>query len=97
VALHRYLVCYDVGDPRRLERTFKKMNGFGQAVQYSVFVCDLSPTGRVLLEQALRAILNLSEDRVLILDAGPTEGRGQECFTLLGKALPLPTRGPTVV
>lgn len=95
--LHRYLVCYDVSDPKRLERTYKKMNGFGVPVQYSVFVCDLSPTGRVLLEQALVGILNLKEDRALILDAGPTEGRGQQCFTTLGRQAALPTRGAIVV
>lgn len=95
--LHRYLVCYDVADARRLERTHAKLTGFGQRVQYSVFVCDLSPTARVLLEQALTGILNLHEDRVLILDAGPTEGRGQQCFTLLGKSTPLPRRDVTIV
>src|SRR5207248_5573696 len=60
---HRYLVCYDVADPRRLQRTHKRLIGFGQPVQYSVFVCDLSPTDRVRLEEALTAIVNLKEDR----------------------------------
>jgi len=94
---NRYLVCYDVSDEKRLQRTYKKMQGFGQPVQYSVFVCDLSPTGRVRLEEALTKILNMKEDRVLIVDTGPTEGRGQECFTVLGKPTPLPSRGPVVV
>lgn len=95
--LHRYVVCYDVADPKRLERTYRKLCGFGQWVQYSVFVCDLSPSGRVLLEQALTEILNLKEDRVLIVDAGPTEGRGRECFTTLGRQTALPSRGAVVV
>ena len=94
---HRYLVCYDVADDRRLNRTHKKLTGFGLAVQYSVFVCDLSPTERVRLEEALTAILNLNEDRVLIVDAGPTEGRGSECFSVLGRATALPSRGATVI
>jgi CRISPR-associated protein Cas2 len=93
----RYLVCYDIADPRRLDRTHKKLTGFGQAVQYSVFVCDLSPTERVLLEAALTALLNLGEDRVLIVDLGPTEGRGSDCVTVLGRQAPLPQRGPTIV
>ena len=94
---NRYLVCYDVSHPRRLSQTFKKMNGFGQPLQYSVFICDLSPTERVLLEQALTAILNLKEDRVLIVDVGPTDGRGQGCITTLGTSRPLPSRGAVVV
>lgn len=94
---NRYLVCYDVCDPKRLERTFKKMNGFGDPVQYSVFICDLSPKERVFLEQALTEILNLKEDRALIVDMGPVEGRGQERFTMMGKPRQLPSRGPVIV
>ena len=94
---NRYLVCYDVADEKRLQRMHKKMQGFGQPVQYSVFVCDLSPSARVRLQESLTKILNMKEDRVLIVDTGPTEGRGQECFTTLGKAAALPSRGPVVV
>jgi len=94
---NRYLVCYDVADPRRLDRVYKKMNGFGTPVQYSVFICDLSPKGRVLLESELTAILNFREDRVLIVDLGPEEGRGRSCFVMLGKPRQFPSHGPVVV
>ena len=94
---HRYLVCYDVCDPGRLDRVYKKMNGFGTPVQYSVFMCDLSPKERVLLESELTALTNLREDRVLIVDLGPTEGRGEDCFVMMGKPRQFPTRGPVVV
>ena len=82
---HRFLVCYDVADPKRLARTYRKMNGFGEPAQYSVFICDLSPKERALLETALTEILNLKEDRVLIVDMGPSEGRGRERFHHLGQ------------
>ena len=94
---NRYLVCYDVSDPKRLERTYKRMNGFGEPVQYSVFICDLSDKERVLLEEALTEILNLKEDRVLIVDTGPTEGRGQECFKAMGKPRDFPSRSAVIV
>ena len=55
---NRFLVCYDVSDSNRLARTYRKMNGFGDPVQYSVFICDLSPKERVLLEEALTEVLN---------------------------------------
>ena len=74
---NRFLVCYDVSDSKRLARTYRKMNGFGDPAQYSVFICDLSPKERVLLEEALAEVLNLKEDRALIVDLGPSEGRGQ--------------------
>ena len=94
---HRYLVCYDVTDPKRLARIYKKLKGFGDSVQYSVFICDLSPKERALLAMALIEILNLKEDRALIVDIGPAEGRGQECFTMLGKPRAFPSRGPVIV
>ena len=94
---NRFIVCYDVADPKRLARTYKKMNGFGEPAQYSVFICDLSPKERALLEVALTEILNLKEDRALIVDTGPSEGRGNESFTTLGNALELPRRAAIIV
>ena len=94
---NRFLVCYDVSDPKRLAQTYKKMNGFGEPAQDSVFICDLSPKDRVWLEAALTDILNLKEDRVLIVDTGPSEGRGRDSFTTLGNARELPRRSVVVV
>ena len=83
--------------PGGLARTYRKMNGFGEPAQYSVFICDLSPKERALLEAALTEILNLKEDRVLIVDMGPSEGRGRESFTTLGNARELPRRSAVIV
>ena len=78
----RFLVCYDVSDSTRLARAYRKMNGFGDPAQYSVFICDLSPKERVLLEEALAEVLNLKEDRALIVDLGPSERRGSRTRAL---------------
>ena len=94
---NQFLVCYDVSDPKRLARAYKKMNGFGEPAQYSVFICDLSPKERVLLEEALTEILDLKEDRALIVDMGPSEGRGSKSYAVLGKARELPYRTAVVV
>ncbi|MDE0630307.1 MAG: CRISPR-associated endonuclease Cas2 [Caldilineaceae bacterium SB0665_bin_25] len=82
---NRYIVAYDVSDGKRLRRVFKKMNGFGDALQYSVFACDLSSKERVLMEEALTEIINLKEDRVIIIDIGPVEGRGGGVMRTLGR------------
>ena len=37
---NRHIVAYDVSDPARLRRVHRKMNGFGDALQYSVFACS---------------------------------------------------------
>lgn len=69
-----YLVCYDIREPKRLRRTHQTMLGYGDPLQYSVFLCDLSPAELVLMEDALKATANFQEDSVLVVDLGPAEG-----------------------
>ncbi|MCY4579965.1 MAG: CRISPR-associated endonuclease Cas2 [Chloroflexi bacterium] len=94
---NRFIVAYDISDAKRLRRTFKKMNGFGEPLQYSVFACDLSRKERVLLEEALTEIINLREDRVLIIDTGPLGGRSGGALKTLGRQLVPAARDVTVV
>jgi len=44
-----HLVAYDIADPKRLYQVHKRMRGFGDPLQYSVFVCLLSPKELALL------------------------------------------------
>ena len=94
----RYLVTYDVSDPKRLKRTFRAMHGFGSAVQYSVFVCSLGRVERQLLTEKLCQILNLKEDRAMIVDLGEDGARGASQFVVLGRELrPMPKGYEAVV
>ena len=81
----RYLVTYDVSDAKRLRKVFRSMHGFGNAVQYSVFLCDLSTTERQLLREKLTAILNLREDRALIVDLGEVGAVNGAAFDVMGR------------
>ena len=67
---NRYFVAYDVMDPARLARTYKKMLGYGDRVQYSMFICSLSAQELVMMRGELEGILNLREDRVIIINTG---------------------------
>ena len=82
---NRYLVAYDVSDATRLRRTHHKMKGFGDALQYSVFLCDLSRKELVIMKAALADIINEREDRVIIVDIGPAYGRGTRAIQTLGR------------
>lgn len=93
----RLIVCYDVSDSKRLRRVFRIMRGFGDALQYSVFSCDLSPKERVMLEATLRDAINEREDRVMIIDSGPTEGRAGEAVRVLGRQELPETRQAVIV
>jgi len=93
----RYIVTYDVGDPKRLRQVFKVMKGFGQHLQLSVFRCDLSPMALALMKGKLLRIIQMEEDQVLIVDVGPSEGRGQEVFESLGRPYVDSSHEPKVI
>lgn len=82
----RYIVSYDISDPQRLRRVHRTMRGYGDALQYSVFRCDLSPSERILLIEDLTKIINHREDQVMIINLGPAEGRGRESIETIGRA-----------
>lgn len=92
-----YLVCYDIRDPKRLRRTHKLMKAYGEPWQYSVFYCTLKAIDRVRLEAALREVVNLKEDHVLIVDLGANEGVARGAATALGPALPDQEAGMLVI
>lgn len=91
----RYLVAYDVRDPKRLRQVHKVVKGFGFSMQYSVFVCDLDARERMdLLEQLLR-VADTRIDSVALVDlAEPDDPRP---FTFLGPHELLPRTGPTIL
>jgi CRISPR-associated protein Cas2 len=93
-----YLLCYDVADDKRLRKTYKKMCGFGVPVQYSVFRCELSPTEKQRMKEALWDILNWDKDRVMLIDLGPAGARGDECIEFWGAPrVELPRRVAVIV
>ena len=48
MARRRYLVAYDIREDRRLRNVATCMEGYGDRIQYSVFVCDLSEEEAVI-------------------------------------------------
>jgi len=94
---NRYYVTYDICDARRLRRVFKVLKGAGEHVQYSVFCCDLSPRQREALMLDLADTIVPSEDQVLFIDLGPTDGVGAGRVTALGQPHEPREPGPVVV
>lgn len=85
----RYLVAYDVADPKRLRQTYRALHGFGDAIQYSVFICDLSRTEKQQMIVRLTQLLNLKHDRVLIADLGETAAGTRSAIDVLVAPLTL--------
>jgi len=97
MARRRYAVAYDIRDPQRLRRVHGAMKGYGDPLQYSVFLCDLDGSELILMRAELRDLINEREDSVAIIDLGEARGRGMECFEFLGVTVGLPTTGPRIV
>ena len=93
----RYIITYDICEPKRLAKVFKTMRGFGDHLQYSVFRCDLSDCEKIKMIEALTNIMNTKEDQVLIINIGPPDGRGDKCIETLGVAAPPPVKSVMVV
>jgi CRISPR-associated protein Cas2 len=92
----RLVVAYDIRDPARLRRVHKTTSGFGDPLQYSVFVCGLTAVELVSLKTALKIEMDLRVDSVAILDLGPARGRGKHSVEFLGTHRRLPDQGPTI-
>ena len=83
----RYIVSYDICDPKRLRLVHKTMLGFGEPLQYSVFCCDLSGSARIMLIAALSEIIDHRQDQVMLIDIGPADGRGTQSIETVGRAM----------
>lgn len=93
----RYLVAYDIREEGRLRQIHKTMKAYGDPLQYSVFLCDLDDSERVIMRADLRAIMNERVDSVAIVDLGDARTRGMDCFEFLGTTLGLPRSGPRII
>lgn len=70
-----HLVSYDVRDPKRLRRVAKKLEGYGERVQYSVFRCRLDREALEKLRWELGQILDSVDDLLVIPLCGGCAGR----------------------
>ena len=80
-----YVVCYDIRDPKRWRKVFKKMKGYGEWVQLSVFQCRLDKIRVLEMEDEIRSIVHQKDDHVIIMDLGPADAIRLKVRTL-GKA-----------
>ena len=80
-----YLVAYDICDDARLRRVHKKMRGYGERVQYSVFCCELSAMEKAQMMADLDPLIHHREDQVLIFPLGPVEGFNHRAVQALGR------------
>ena len=66
-----YILAYDIADKRRLRLMHTLAKGFGVPLQFSIFSCTLNRADRVRLASRIDEVIDLREDRVIIIDIGP--------------------------
>jgi CRISPR-associated protein Cas2 len=92
----RYLLAYDIRDPRRLRRVHRTAQDYGEPLQFSLFVCDLTKVELLRLKASLIAEMNLAVDSVGIFDLGTPADRGVKCIEFIGARRDLPKAGPAI-
>lgn len=85
----RYVIAYDVHDDRRRSRVAKKLESYGDRVQFSVFVVEVRAARFERLRAALVNLIEPYEDSVLFCDMGPLAASLDTRFTYLGQSRPL--------
>ncbi|MDA8144171.1 MAG: CRISPR-associated endonuclease Cas2 [Thermoplasmatales archaeon] len=80
-----YLVAYDIRNSKRLRKVFIKMRGYGDALQFSVFLCKLSSTEKMLMLSELLRIIKQDEDSLMIIYLGSLSGEEQSKIEFIGK------------
>lgn len=95
MARRRHLIAYDIADPRRLRRVIKIMESYGERLQYSVFLCDLSGIELARWHAEILDVVRQSEDSVVRIDLGLLHAAPR--IHVIGTPRTLPASGPTIV
>ena len=94
MARRRYLVAYDIREDRRLRSIATCLEGYGDRIQYSVFICDLSEQEMIGLRTEIEALMKWSEDSVMVVDLGTPDSTR---FLFLGHHEELPGSDAVIV
>lgn len=84
------LVSYDITNPKRLQKVYKTMRGFGDNFQKSVFLCQLSSREEMIMKMKLNDIIKPSEDQIVIIKLGKidhTNISNPNTWTIMGRKL----------
>lgn len=95
MARRRYLVAYDIRNERRLRTVASCVKSYGDRVQYSVYICDLSEPELIALCTHLEILIKPTEDEVMIIDLGQVDHSRRILF--LGQGASPPDRNVRIV
>jgi CRISPR-associated protein Cas2 len=88
----RYLVSYDIANPKRLRRVAKTIEGFGVRLQYSVFECPLDGLRLAELKSELSCLVKHDEDQILFISLGASAKDANLAIESMGMPYTVRTR-----
>ena len=86
------MLSYDISDPKRWRKVFRIARDFGDHVQYSVFLCELSDKDKTVLTERLKDAISNEEDRVLLVRLRSEESI-EDMITSLGQKYQIVDKG----
>lgn len=82
-----YVVSYDIPDDRRRTKIAKILQGYGDRIQYSVFIVIARPANLQRLRAKLKQKIIATEDSIAMFDLGPfNEADPEKHLTYLGRS-----------
>lgn len=96
MARARLLVAYDIASDSRRAAVFKVLNDFGDHLQYSVFLCEVTDREAIDLRRRLSEIIHHDEDSVVLVFLGPSETPVSDKLDMMGKPWALKERAIVV-
>ena len=84
---YHILIAYDICNSKRLQKVHRIMTSYGQAVQYSVFISQLSERDFTTLREKLKDIIHHQKDQVIMIKLGPVTDHVEfdSKWTVLGR------------
>jgi CRISPR-associated protein Cas2 len=81
----RYVVSYDIASDKRRTRVFELLLAYGNHLQFSVFLADLSERELIVLRGKLLELIHEREDQVVIVDIGRETRPLESALEVLGR------------
>lgn len=84
------LVSYDISNSKRLQKIYRIMRGFGDSIQKSVFLCQLSQKEEIIMRMKIHDIIKPSEDQIIIINLGKINRKNisnPDAWVVMGKKL----------
>ena len=88
----RYIVCYDISNPKRLRKVCHVCESFGTRLQYSVFECFLDGLQLQKMKTLLQEIIHHADDQVLFISLGLESSERPVKIEYLGQPYNIKTR-----